>query len=311
MKDNLKTAAGAMSRSDLAAIAYRHAPYWVIVFQGETIVSFNPRTIREFGEKALHEPRKHFPAAHFEALNACLDKRHPLPASWGYDDKTFEVTYHYYGGMNDLVLVYGYEITEHLKNQAVLKYLAQYDALTALANRKYFADYAEEALRTRRLGLIMLDVDDFKQLNDTYGHAAGDLCLKELARRLPSERDGQHLSARIGGDEFAVAVTFDKKTPEDNVRNELRKVGEQIVGAMESPFSLGEAGPDRLVTISIGIAISNGRVKELGTLLERADKALYVAKKMGGTAYAFYHSGMEQSSRLGRPQKGKPPSAAG
>ena len=168
------------------------------------------------------------------------------------------------------------QLREHM---SLLERLSNTDALTQLANRRRFSETLEQELaRARRykrpLSLVMLDVDHFKRLNDSYGHQAGDDVLKSIAGLLPTTLRAQDMVARFGGEEFAIVL------PETPVQ-QARAVAERLRSAIESRTFRCQ-GHDIGVTASFGVA--DTRAGELGSpqqLIGAADRALYTAKTCG------------------------------
>jgi diguanylate cyclase (GGDEF)-like protein/PAS domain S-box-containing protein len=174
------------------------------------------------------------------------------------------------------------DITPLKKVERELARLAQFDSLTGLANRNRFDVVMAEAIaRARRagqgVGLLFLDIDAFKQINDTHGHAAGDEVLREFARRVVALVRETDTVARLAGDEFIVLLENVEK------HEECRLVARKICAAMRAPFALsvGEVS----VTTSIGIAMSIDASMPAAALLHRADTALYSAKAQGRDRY--------------------------
>ncbi|HEX8964262.1 MAG TPA: GGDEF domain-containing protein, partial [Rhodocyclaceae bacterium] len=164
--------------------------------------------------------------------------------------------------------------------------LAYYDSLTGLPNRSLLMDRLTQALsQARRFGrslaVMFLDLDDFKRINDTLGHFAGDQLLVQVAQRLVGcVRTGDTIS-RQGGDEFVV-VLAEIAQPGDAAR-----VAQKIVGAMEQPFAV--AGQALAVTASVGISVYpvNG-ADDVHELMKKADIAMYAAKRAGRNRYEFH-----------------------
>ena len=178
-------------------------------------------------------------------------------------------------------------VTSMKRVQNQLALLARIDKLTGLPNRNYLYDRLTEAiLRSRRsntmLGCLYLDLDHFKQVNDTLGHAGGDELLKQFGARLQACVRQTDMVARLAGDEFVVVIE-NVKQPQG-----ARCVAAKIVEAMQIPFAL--VGIDRLVTASIGIAIADSQTNDPDSLLKRADEALYQAKRLGKNLYRFYEA---------------------
>jgi diguanylate cyclase (GGDEF)-like protein len=150
-------------------------------------------------------------------------------------------------------------------------YKARHDMLTGLSNRAGL-EYAI-ARRGKNLALFFLDFDDFKTVNDTYGHAAGDDLLKMTAERLGRTLRARDIAARIGGDEFVVIA-------EDLTHDQAAEMGQRFVAAVTSSYDLGRGAPVR-VGVSVGIAMAPEHGTDLADLLAVADAALYEAKSAG------------------------------
>ncbi|HLY81523.1 MAG TPA: EAL domain-containing protein [Acidimicrobiales bacterium] len=176
--------------------------------------------------------------------------------------------------------------SRRLRRQAAdNEYLALHDPLTDLPNRTLFLDRVNQALLAgRRSGsgvtVITLDLDRFKEVNDTLGHHTGDLLLKELGERLRGVVREVDTVARLGGDEFAILV------PSASDAIAAAEVAGRILGALTEPFSL--MGLSVEVEASLGVAVSPDHGDEVGLLMQRADVAMYVAKanKTGFEVYA-------------------------
>jgi len=153
---------------------------------------------------------------------------------------------------------------------------ASTDALTGLPNRRYFEEYVELLARGRRaddaVGILMVDVDHFKALNDRHGHAVGDAVLQTVARTIGSAVRDVDVPARFGGEEFVVLV----RNP---TRATVLEVGERIRGAVER-MDVTEVGVER-VTVSVGAAMGSAEVGRVADLVVAADRALYRAKRFG------------------------------
>ena len=195
----------------------------------------------------------------------------------------------------------GTDITERKRVEAAHEYLGLHDSLTDLPNRFLFHDRLETAVAQsvrsgNMLGLLFLDLDDFKDVNDTLGHDAGDALLKAVAERLKSylrESDtvGRHNTtlARIGGDEFTILLT-NMAEPAG-----AATVAERIIDELSRPFSI--SGQEIQIGVCIGISIypSHGSMAE--DLLKKADLALYRSKAEGRNRYHFYSEEMETEIR--------------
>jgi diguanylate cyclase (GGDEF)-like protein/PAS domain S-box-containing protein len=176
------------------------------------------------------------------------------------------------------------DVTEQHGLEEELKYRAFHDSLTGLPNRSLFAREAADALETARAvgrtaGVLFVDLDDFKIVNDTMGHGVGDELLVAVAGRLAASVRQSDTAARLGGDEFALLID-DAADPED-----VETFAERIVAAFTEPFTLSEAKV--LATATVGVATSedSGDVDEL---LRHADLALYAAKAAGKKRWRHY-----------------------
>ncbi|WP_421856788.1 EAL domain-containing protein [Marinomonas sp.] len=177
------------------------------------------------------------------------------------------------------------DMTRHVKLQERLKFLAYSDPLTSLYNRTYLMDSLVSALlfatkQKTSVGLLFLDLDNFKIINDTLGHKAGDELLCEVARRLISVSDQFDVIARWGGDEFVFMMT------EDVTESRLAKRAQQILEAMRAPVHLNE----QYFTIptSIGIAYTGEQSLDADKLIQQADIAMYWAKEKGRDNAQFF-----------------------
>ncbi|HUQ75837.1 MAG TPA: PAS domain S-box protein, partial [Burkholderiales bacterium] len=181
-----------------------------------------------------------------------------------------------------------------LDSEARLAYLAQFDPLTGLPNRTLLADrFSLMIVQARRrnvsLGVLFIDLDDFKLVNDTQGHAAGDELLKEMAKRLQSSlRDGDTV-ARISGDEFAV-VLVDLTRPDD-----AALVAQKILERLAAPVLV--QGQEAVVTASVGIATFPADGADAESLLGAADAAMYRAKQSGRNGFQFFTVEINQRTR--------------
>jgi diguanylate cyclase (GGDEF)-like protein len=150
------------------------------------------------------------------------------------------------------------------------------DALTGLPNRRYFQEYVELLGKGRRagdtIGILMVDVDRFKLLNDRHGHAVGDVVLRAVARTIAAAVRDVDLPARYGGEEFVVLLR-------DPSRQVALEVGERIREAVEQ-IDLGAVGVEK-VTVSIGATVGGGGTERVDELVRAADRALYRAKRFG------------------------------
>jgi len=177
-----------------------------------------------------------------------------------------------------------FDVTELRETQHQLELLARVDALTGLANRRQFDETLRVAmLRTRRsmrpMAVMFLDVDHFKAINDSLGHAGGDAVLCEISRRLVGCVRGTDLVARLAGDEFVLVLEGIESVLE------LGRVAEKIVACIRPRFEI--EGGELAVTVSLGVAIYRGGDTPAAELLAQADAALYRAKQGGRNRFAL------------------------
>ncbi|MEX2247829.1 MAG: EAL domain-containing protein [Dehalococcoidia bacterium] len=184
------------------------------------------------------------------------------------------------------------DITERKDLEQQLRHQAFHDPLTGLANRASFTDRMAHALaRTTRthaqVAVLYMDVDNFKSINDTLGHDAGDRLLIEFARRTELNIRPGDTAARLGGDEFALLLE-DLTSPADAL-----DVAERITGQLRTPFDLD--GREAFVQASIGVALNGVGETSVDALLRNADVAMYVAKSRGKARVELYDEGMHVS----------------
>jgi diguanylate cyclase (GGDEF)-like protein len=183
------------------------------------------------------------------------------------------------------------DITDRARSEQKIAYLAQHDLLTGLPNRTFFTQMLEGPVRGRdnatadAFAVFMLDLDKFKQVNDTLGHAAGDQLLVEVARRLKAAIRDTDVLARFGGDEFAIIQSLGSDEHEGAIALALR-----IIDAVAEPFDLG--GYQSSVGTSIGIAFAPQDGRDPKDLLQKADLALYAAKSEGRNDFRLFKPDM-------------------
>ena len=189
------------------------------------------------------------------------------------------------------------DISERKASEQRIHRLAYYDALTHLPNRTLFQDRLHTALQQGDRNkswvvLMFLDLDRFKPINDSLGHAAGDRMLKDMAIRLLACVDDDDTVARMGGDEFTLLLQ--PRTTRQLALNRAISVAEQILASLVQPFVLESR--EFFVTASIGIALSPQDGNELSQLMKNADTAMYHAKERGKNNFQFYQADMNASA---------------
>ena len=180
------------------------------------------------------------------------------------------------------------EISSQVKLREDLNYLAHHDVLTGLPNRTLFHDRMKMAMRYadrcgRGVALLFIDLDNFKQVNDSFGHTSGDRLLAEIAERLKSAVREEDTVARFGGDEFMVlAAGVDKSDDAASIAN-------NILAAFRQPITTTH-GQELTITLSLGISFYPHDGNDVEELIMKADAAMYGIKGEGGNNYRFFHS---------------------
>ena len=186
------------------------------------------------------------------------------------------------------------DITEKKKSEEVIWRQANFDTLTGLPNRNMFRDrLGNEAKKSDRVGLplalLLIDLDRFKEVNDTLGHAVGDHLLQEAARRIRSCLRESDTVARLGGDEFAVVLSAIAET------NHIEDVAQKIIGGLAKPFQLGSEAV--YVTASIGITLYPNDTTDIDALIKNADQAMYVAKNKGRNRAGYFTQSLQDEAQ--------------
>jgi diguanylate cyclase (GGDEF)-like protein/PAS domain S-box-containing protein len=185
------------------------------------------------------------------------------------------------------------DITEQVESRKQLEFHASHDALTGLLNRRAFENrLADNILRARsdgvELALMYVDLDGFKFINDSLGHATGDLLLRAVAPRLRQCLAADDVVARVGGDEFTVIMDSGAKG------KGIAEKTQRILDSLRQPFEVN--GHELFLSASIGISLYPGDGMEAGTLVQHADAAMYRAKREGRGQYRFFTEEMAASA---------------
>ncbi|MHB8453709.1 MAG: sensor domain-containing protein [Acidiferrobacterales bacterium] len=205
-----------------------------------------------------------------------------------YEEKTITPLKDAEGTITHFVAT-GKDITERMQTQERLHFLAHHDALTELPNRIFYMDRLRQSLararwHSRRLAVLFLDLDRFKNINDTLGHAVGDRLLQLIARRFAdSIREGD-VVARLGGDEFAILLD------DISAEKDVPAIAKKILSTLEPAFLIDQR--ELFVSASIGISLYPADGEDSDTLLKHADVAMYRAKDAGKNNYQFYSAEM-------------------
>jgi diguanylate cyclase (GGDEF)-like protein/PAS domain S-box-containing protein len=189
------------------------------------------------------------------------------------------------------------DITERRKAEARIAHMAHHDGLTDLPNRDFYRDRLRQALErnqgsSKRVAVLCLDLDLFKNVNDAFGHPMGDRLLKSVAERLKAEVRGENLVARLGGDEFAIVLASGVSP------NEASDFADRLIRALSARYEID--GIELVVGASIGIALSPGDGDSCEELMRNADMALYRAKSDGGGVHRFFEREMDRQAQKRR-----------
>jgi diguanylate cyclase (GGDEF)-like protein len=185
------------------------------------------------------------------------------------------------------------DVTDRRTLEEQLRHQAFHDPLTNLANRPLLVDRIEHELEARPMespattAVLLIDLDDFKTVNDSLGHAAGDELLVAVADRVRATLRGRDTAARIGGDEFGILL----RTGE---REEVEAIAERMLAAIREPIDLGDH--HLTVAASMGIAFADGRQSTADELLRSADVAMYMAKARGKDRFVVFEASMHDAA---------------
>jgi diguanylate cyclase (GGDEF)-like protein len=277
------------NEAHLRAVLDNVAEGIITVDESQRVVSFNPAAERIFG----------YAAADVIGAPVCLLLSTLEPGETiarRSEDREFaadvSVARMRLGGENLLILSVR-DITARKQAEAALQHQALHDSLTDLPNRVLLHDRLQQAIRAAQrsgaaVALLVMDLDRFKEVNDTFGHHTGDQLLEQLGQRLGSVLRASDTIARLGGDEFAVLLPT--ATVED-----ARQIAERLLQVLDEPFALG--GLQLEIDASIGMALSPDHGSDADSLLRHADVAMYVAKR-GATGHALYTADQDQHSPM-------------
>jgi diguanylate cyclase (GGDEF)-like protein/PAS domain S-box-containing protein len=291
----------------------------IFLMKGEQFIDCNPATLKMFGctrELIIGEPPYRFSpelqpdgrSSKEKALEKITDALNTETTSFEwqhcrYDGTPFdaEVT------LNPLkigeylyLLATVRDVSARKAAEKIIHQLAFFDPLTLLPNRQLLLDRLQQTLvlsaRNGRTGaLLFIDLDNFKNLNDTLGHEIGDMLLKQVTMRLEScIREGDTV-ARLGGDEFVVMLVDLSKQP-IQAATLTEAVGEKIFSAIRMPYQLGKN--TYRCTTSIGVTMFNGHQQSADELLKRADIAMFQAKKAGRNTMRFFDPEMQETINI-------------
>lgn len=189
------------------------------------------------------------------------------------------------------------DITEKKKSEHLIWEQANFDALTKLANRHMLQDRLQHEIKKSRrdnlaLALLVIDLDRFKEVNDTLGHDMGDVLLVEAAQRIAACVRNSDTVARLGGDEFVIILaSLDDVTCVD-------RIARSLVQSLVQPFRLG--AEEAYISASIGIALYPNDANDIESLLKHADQAMYVSKNAGRNRFSYFAAAMQEAAQTKR-----------
>ncbi|HMI37937.1 MAG TPA: EAL domain-containing protein [Steroidobacteraceae bacterium] len=190
------------------------------------------------------------------------------------------------------------DITERKRAERRIRYLARYDALTKIPNRMQFQHLLQQAIaRARRLGqgvaLLYIDMDRFKEVNDTFGHASGDRVLELLTERLTRALSSDTVIGRLAGDEFALFVDG-LPTKGEEAGEQVAQLARTVLDTVGAAFHVSQQ--EVVLTVSIGVAFCPRDADNVIDLIRNADAAMYYSKQNGGNTFAFYSQEMNAAA---------------
>jgi diguanylate cyclase (GGDEF)-like protein/PAS domain S-box-containing protein len=293
-------------------LLFDHNPMPMWVFDAETtgFLSVNDAAVQYYGysrEKFLNmHLREIWPedewVSHMQALREVGDSyrstrnwRHLKADGTEIEVLTFGRRVTFEGRDGYLVAIV--DITERRKAEARIAYMAHHDGLTNLPNRVLYHERLKSALEAgntgaNRVAVLCLDLDLFKNVNDSLGHPAGDRLLRQVADRLRSQVRGNNVAARFGGDEFAIMLVSDGSP------KEVSDFATRVIGVLSAAYEVD--GHDVIIGASIGVALSPGDGTTSEELLRNADLALYRAKQDGGGVHRFFEREMDRQAQKRR-----------
>lgn len=296
--------------NNLPGVVYRCKPdaNWTMEFMssgvqkltGYTAEHFLDNRKRSFASLILIEDRDYVT----QVVQVSLEAGKPFQVTYRITDSTGSVKWVWEQGQavydedNNIVAIEGFitDITEQKRAESQLEKLANYDTLTGLPNRAYLNCHLQKLLDDEEscepVAIMFIDLDRFKQINDTMGHDPGDLLLSEVALRLQSTLRQNDFVARLGGDEFIVAAIC------PHGEKSAATIAKKILADLGAPFII--MGQEVFITASIGISMApqDGRTKE--ALFKNADIAMYRAKEGGRNGYCFFHMEMSDAAKFRR-----------
>ncbi len=295
----------------LAATIYKNSKEAMLITDGHNrIVDANPAFTQQTGyllsdvlgkNPRILQSGRHDKAFYQAMWQALLDKGHWQGELW---DRRKDGSLHVKltnisvirnpDGQVHRYVAQFFDITESKENAELIWKQANFDMITGLPNRNLMLDrLAQEIKKAARTGhplaLLFIDLDHFKEINDTLGHAKGDILLHEAARRIKNCVRESDTVARIGGDEFTVIL------PQYGARNDIERVSYSVIRALSEPFDLGD-GQAGYISASIGITLYPEDATTIESLLKNADQAMYRAKAEGRNCLSYFTESMQHEA---------------
>ena len=296
----------------LAALVYSSVNVAIMVVDiNDSIVAINPAFTELTGysekESIGHQPKIFKLGRHeadfYQSMRASLDSSGQWKGEiWNrrkngeffLEWMSISTVYDEYGAVKQRVGMF-FDITDQKMAEQTIWQHANFDSLTGLPNRRMFYERLEQDIRKAQntdalLALMFLDLDHFKEVNDTLGHDIGDLLLKEAAQRVSSSVRSADTVARLGGDEFTLILTTTEGTAV------IDRIANDILAKLAQPFQLD--GEKVYISASIGITLYPEDTLDIQTLIKNADQAMYSAKRHGRNRYHYFTPLMQERTQV-------------
>ncbi|PTQ77530.1 PAS domain S-box-containing protein/diguanylate cyclase (GGDEF)-like protein [Nitrosomonas oligotropha] len=296
----------------LAAAIYQSSNEAIMVMdENNRIIQVNPAFTRMTGyemadvlgkDPAMFRSNRHDEAFYKEMKRKLLDEGHWQGEIWDLrkDGSIYakwlniSVIRHLSGDVHYYVSQFS-DITEKKKKDEIILFQANYDPLTGLPNRNLFKELLDQEIKKSQrskspLSLLLMDLDHFKDINDTLGHDKGDELLREVASRIKSCASKTDTVARLGGDEFAIILS---KCGDNKA---AAAIAQQITQKLNKPFKLRHNRADHYISTSIGIVFYPQDGADRKSLMKHADQAMYAAKLEGRNRFCYFTPSMQQAA---------------
>ena len=296
----------------LAAAIYQSSNEAIMVMdENNRIIQVNPAFTRMTGyemadvlgkDPAMFRSNRHDEAFYQEIKRKLLDEGHWQGEIWDLrkDGSVYakwlniSVIRHPSGHVHYYVSQFS-DITEKKKKDEIILFQANYDPLTGLPNRNLFKELLDQEIKKSQrskspLSLLLMDLDHFKDINDTLGHDKGDELLREVASRIKSCASKTDIVARLGGDEFAI---ISSKCGDNKA---AATIAQLITQKLNKPFRLRHNRADHYISTSIGIVFYPQDGADRKSLMKHADQAMYAAKLEGRNRFCYFTPSMQQAA---------------